>query len=77
MTAWPTGIPDSPPPDVLRDLDTAACTLAELDECGVEITLALEPTGLCVQVRTGTLDRRRALPATDLLELLVAQAAAG
>ena len=73
VTAWPTEIPDSPPPEVLRDLDTAACTLAELDELGVEITLALEPAGLCVQVGAGTLGRRCVLPATDLLDLLVAR----
>ena len=72
MPAWPTEIPDSPPPEVLRDLDTAARVLAELDERGLEITLALEPGGLCVRAHERELDRGRVLPATALLDMLIA-----
>ena len=72
MPSWPTEIPDTPPPEVLRDLTTAARVLAELDERGVEITLALEPAGLCVRAREDELDRGRALPATTLLDMLIA-----
>ncbi len=72
MPAWTKEIPDSPPPEVLRDLRTAARVLAELDERGVEITLALEPEGLCVRAREGELDRGRVLPAAVLLDMLIA-----
>lgn len=57
---------------MLRDLRTAARVLAELDERGVEITLALEPEGLCVRAREGELDRGRVLQATVLLDMLIA-----
>ncbi len=76
MPAWPTEIPDSPPPEVLRDLATAAGVLAELDERGVEITLALEPAGLCIRTGEGGLDPGRVLAATALLDMLIAPGAA-
>ena len=72
MPAWPTEIPDSPPPEVLRDLGTAARVLAELDERGVEITLGLDETGrlrICALDGDGRLHRTGA---TTLLDMLVA-----
>lgn len=77
MPAWSTEIPDTPPPDVLHDLDTAAGVLAELDERGVEITLALEPAGLRIRAREGEPERERVLSPTTLLDLLVAPGATG
>jgi hypothetical protein len=71
VPARPTEIPDSLPPEVLHDLDTAARVLAELDERGLEITLALEPAGLCIRARASALDRGRVLPAMVLLDMLI------
>jgi hypothetical protein len=69
---WPTAIEDHPPPEVLRDLDTAARVLDELDGRGVEITLALDEAGrlhICAVDDDGRLHR----PATTaLLDMLVA-----
>lgn len=70
MPAWPTEIPDTPPPDVLHDLDTAAGVLAELDARGVEITLALEPAGLRIRARADGPNRELMLSPTTLLDLL-------
>lgn len=72
MTTWPRANEEHPPPEVLRDLDTAARVLADLEGCGVEIALVLDAAGrLCISAVDG--DGRVHRPATtELLDLLVA-----
>ncbi len=72
MTAWPTELPDTPPPEVLRDLSAAARVLDQLDERGVEISFGLDETGrlrICALDGDGRLHRTAA---TTLLDMLFA-----
>lgn len=73
MPAWPTEIQDSPPPEVLRDLNTAARVLDELDERGVEISLDISAAGrLCIWARERDAGLAYRLSATELGDMLIA-----
>jgi len=73
VPAQPTEIPDSPPPEVLRDLATAARVLAELDERGIEISLDMSAAErLCIWARERDTGLAYRLSATELGDLLIA-----